>query len=178
MERDKDPPVVTMINNPDPTFIEWNATDNKGIKTIYYTIDDTIPGYTAPKITIPQSGKKQLILSLGRHRIDIIAEDAFRLKGKATQYKDITTAIEPPTTIDSLILYPNPAEDIMHIKYKTNMSQNAYRTIYTLDGKPVERKTIGQMTEEDLDITTLKKGMYIMNIIDGKDRQSIKFIKK
>ncbi|MGV8171330.1 MAG: T9SS type A sorting domain-containing protein, partial [Candidatus Woesearchaeota archaeon] len=72
----------------------------------------------------------------------------------------------------------NPAEDIMHIRYKTNMSKNAYRTIYTLDGKPVERKNIGQITEEDLDITSLKKGMYIMNIVDGTDRQRIKFIKK
>jgi hypothetical protein len=46
------------------------------------------------------------------------------------------------------------------------------------DGKPGERKTIGQMTDEDLDITSLKRGMYIMNIVDGKDRQNLVLKKK
>jgi hypothetical protein len=86
------------------------------------------------------------------------------------------TAIEPPATIDSLILYPNPAEDIMHIRYKTNMSKNAYRTIYTLDGKPVERKNIGNLTEEQIDITHYRRTVYIMRITDGKTEHTLKFI--
>jgi hypothetical protein len=169
-ERESDPPIINIKQNNDPDSLVYNIVE-KNFKSAWYTVNG------GEKKLLGQSGAIKLGLEKGSYIITLGTEDYFRLKNEKIEDR-IITAIEPPPTLENILLYPNPAEGIMHIKYKTNMSQNAYRTIYTLDGKPVVRKTIGQMTEEDLDITTLKKGMYIMNIIEGTDKQNLVFIKK
>ena len=56
------------------------------------------------------------------------------------------------------------------------MSGNAFMSIYTLDGNPVMKKTIGSSTEEDIDVTQYIRGLYIMIITDGTKRKEIKLI--
>jgi hypothetical protein len=68
-------------------------------------------------------------------------------------------------------LFPNPANDILHINVgsvPTNV------TIYTLQGIKVLFKT----NSTEIDISGLRKGIYIASIITGKAKIDRKFIKK
>jgi hypothetical protein len=58
------------------------------------------------------------------------------------------------------------------------MSSNAFMSITTMVGKQVERKTIGNIKEEDIDLASYKKGLYILQVVDGTENQRIKFIKE
>lgn len=129
----------------------------------------------------PESKGKveNVVLANGLYKIIMKASD-LEHTGKDSVMFEIkkTVGIEDTQTEERTLTYPNPVEDILHIKYTAGLSMDAYRTIYSSDGKLIERKTLGNITEEDLDVTSYKSGMYILHIADGKNMQEYKFIKK
>jgi Secretion system C-terminal sorting domain len=87
--------------------------------------------------------------------------------------------IEPGQTLEEKTKYgPNPVDNSLHLFYKSNLSNNAYMTLTTLDGKPIMRQKINGATEGDLDMTKDKPGMYILQIINETKIQRIIFIKE
>ena len=141
--------------------------------TAWYSLDG---GKT--KIPAAQSDTIPLSLADGMYKFIVGGGDEFRLTSKDSVSFEMkkATGIEDPPTLEETVAYPNPTYDILHIKYKSGMSGNAFMSIYTLGGNPVMRKTIGSLTEEDLDMTQYNRGLYIMIITDGTERKEIKLI--
>jgi hypothetical protein len=176
------------INNPPKIKIDSpiEGTTYDQNTSLQYTITDTdfnSASYTINgkgRISMAQNGTIQLYLDNRPYTIVIEATDNMpqTVKDSVRFTMNKPVGIEDSPLENKIGYYPNPVESILHIKYKIGISKNAYRTIYSPEGKPVEKKTIGNISEEDLDVTSYKSGMYILQIVDDKDIQEFKFIKK
>jgi len=79
------------------------------------------------------------------------------------------------TNINSNVtVFPNPAYDNLTIKGDKNIS---FVSIYPIVGNPIIEANISH-TSAVINITTLNKGMYFLNISQGDSKQVIKFIKQ
>lgn len=65
------------------------------------------------------------------------------------------------TDIDSKIIYPNPANDRLYIKYD-NFS--AFVMIFDLQGRQVFNRQIGS---DFIDISNLSEGIYLVKVVDA-----------
>lgn len=76
-------------------------------------------------------------------------------------------------SLSKQLVYPNPVEDILHLKLSEN---NNIITLFDFSGKKLlERKV--EMTSK-LDLSSLKEGIYFLNIENSKETQNFKIIKK
>jgi len=83
---------------------------------------------------------------------------------------------------EQLILYPNPVQDVIHIKYTTASTGNVIINVYDISGRLVHtEETIKQNIEFDrsINVTSLHAGMYNVEVIIGGKKQKTKqFIKQ
>jgi len=89
----------------------------------------------------------------------------------------ITNAGTIETGRSYLNLYPNPAQDELHIAWWMNSSQKVELIIYNLLGQQVVRNEITSNNEE-VNIGALANGFYILQISNGKQRMQSKFLKQ
>ncbi|SDS46577.1 Por secretion system C-terminal sorting domain-containing protein [Formosa sp. Hel1_31_208] len=82
-----------------------------------------------------------------------------------------STLSVPEFTSDALSIYPNPARNILN--FSGMSSENLDLEIFDIVGKSVMRTSIAQ--NENLDITNLQSGMYIIKFNNLSD--TLKFIK-
>ena len=76
-----------------------------------------------------------------------------------------TTAVEDaePDKTNEILVYPNPARDLIHVTYKDNDGHPDPAVIYRLDGKAVERFFLhgGQRNTRNLNLPT---GIYLLRV--------------
>ncbi len=71
-------------------------------------------------------------------------------------------------------LYPNPAADYVYI---SNLYETSLLTIHSIDGKAVLQKQISN-ANEPVDVSNLKKGVYVATLKSDSGTKSTKFIKQ
>lgn len=101
--------------------------------------------------------------------------DSTQLK---VMYNVVATGINTIENKNTFQLYPNPANDIIRVKY--NYDSNADLFIYDITGKIVKRESLihGQ-SDYTLSIADLKPGVYFYSLNNGKEIISMKkLIKK
>ncbi|AXT51699.1 T9SS C-terminal target domain-containing protein [Aquimarina sp. BL5] len=76
-----------------------------------------------------------------------------------------------PSTNESIQIYPNPAKDYISV---VGLTTGDYISIYDLKGKLI-RTVIAKETDEQLEVSELSKGMYIVSIFGGA---KLRFLKK
>ncbi|WP_299333073.1 FG-GAP-like repeat-containing protein [uncultured Psychroserpens sp.] len=76
--------------------------------------------------------------------------------------------------VNDLVIYPNPAKDVLNISTTDNL-QDAIYTIFDINGKRVINSKLDQNT---IDVSTLNTGNYILRIVSGNSIKSQKFIKQ
>lgn len=77
------------------------------------------------------------------------------------------------TLTNSLILYPNPATDVLNLN-TTQGLENAIYTIFSIDGKLLQNNKV---TSSTIDVSALSTGNYILRIVNNGDIKTQKFIK-
>jgi hypothetical protein len=80
---------------------------------------------------------------------------------------------------DNLLLkvYPNPARNLLTVKIKkTKFFQNPLLGIYDLKGKLLMEQPINKENTE-IDINSLKEGVYLIKMSEGKNTKIVKFLK-
>jgi len=79
----------------------------------------------------------------------------------------------------SLIMYPNPANEQLHVLLPNDESGTFQMSIYTVDGKLVQlnRVNVKSATPHVLNIAELKPGSYISILSKGKEAWSGRFVK-
>lgn len=76
-------------------------------------------------------------------------------------------------------VYPNPASDQLFIDLPHTKAGSMTVSILTVDGKEIERSSFDNTNGERLNISSLKPGFYILNVvIDGINHPQYKFYKK
>lgn len=82
-------------------------------------------------------------------------------------------------SLDSIVLYPNPVQDVLYLKVKEETSIKAI-SIYTLEGKEVK---LPQLSFENglvqIPVTNLSKSLYFLSVTDQNNRRAtFKFLVK
>ena len=116
-----------------------------------------------------------------------------QIKNTAHIYFDNNAPIVTNTTLNTLVtpsgisvvnenhgifLYPNPTSDYLRIKvsdFKAN--DHVQFTLLTLNGQIVKSVDV-HSSEEILDVSSLKSGLYFIQIQDGTTRSMEKFVKE
>lgn len=88
--------------------------------------------------------------------------------------------VNSPVVAETFGLYPNPASDFVNVAYKQNKNQPTFIDIYNLKGQkvisnPVSNQTIG-VNHIRLNISGLSKGVYLVNVNTGSQKQTMKLI--
>ena len=95
------------------------------------------------------------------------------------------TAPTIPVTADpggQLIVYPNPTDNILSIRYASPLATKAEARLFTSQGVllqlPVSLKAQNGQFEADISVLNLPAGTYILQLTDGRSTQTERFIKK
>lgn len=90
---------------------------------------------------------------------------------------DITTLSIDDVSVNNFKLYPNPAKDIINIKLKLNINDKIDVNIYNIQGKLVLNTTKALINNKSqIDIASLKSGMYFLKIFDGEKQLTKKLM--
>lgn len=85
------------------------------------------------------------------------------------------TSVNSTQTNDGLLIYPNPAKDLLHLAYSpTDFPKNTFWFLKDAVGKTLMSREIlfiGKKYETDIDVSHLSKGVYYLSI--GKSVQKI-----
>ncbi len=90
--------------------------------------------------------------------------------------------IEEPQTQDEttgaeLLLYPNPASDVLRIKYEKQAADNLSIRVFDMQGKTLIVKQVNDRETLEVDVSQLRAGYYLLQLIDGGERMVAKFVK-
>jgi len=93
---------------------------------------------------------------------------------------NIITGVEPNDKV-GFSLYPNPADDVIHIEIVLDKSQEITARLFSLIGDPIDSKTLTGTTGKnpvDFAASNLPQGVYILQIKSATNTYSTKVIKK
>ena len=78
--------------------------------------------------------------------------------------EELNKAIKKPSPL-YINVYPNPCVESVHIQYSSPDEQSAKARLYTMSGRKIfEKKIVNQGSSQVLDVSRLKRGMYILEI--------------
>lgn len=91
---------------------------------------------------------------------------------------DATSSILDESLSKSIVLAPNPASDFVAINYTFDKTANMEVTIFNTVGQAVVSQKFGAILRgvEKLDISALKSGIYIVNVVEGTRRTNKKLV--
>lgn len=95
----------------------------------------------------------------------------------ATNLKIESSELEATNKVD-ISIYPNPASDQLNIEFYSIENPSVIVNVYSTLGQKVITnaiQTIEGQNKSMLDVSTLKNGMYILEIIDGEEKKIQKF---
>jgi ELWxxDGT repeat protein len=84
-------------------------------------------------------------------------------------------------TPNGLIIYPNPAKDVIQFAYTLQNVQKPTMRIIDADGKIVRSGLLGNTQNANhasVNISTLPAGVYYLQVINGKNVQTARFVKQ
>lgn len=114
--------------------------------------------------------------------------DEFRIYNYALNEDEIAALMGIYTGIDSqpdagkktfdVILYPNPVQDILHIRVLDTKSQSITVEIYNSMGQFMKTEKMGKTSNVTIDVSGLPSGLYIVRAITDNSAVSKQILKK
>ncbi|KAA5537614.1 T9SS type A sorting domain-containing protein [Paenimyroides baculatum] len=157
------------------SFYGFVGTDNgvafptsKGYFCIGYTF-----GNTSRFTSLTFSTANSPIKKLSRN-----TKGELTFKGNYIAYFTTESVTNKEFNQQTFNVYPNPATDILNIQSKENLPENTSFTIYDLSGKIVLNHSAVHSNLNQMNISNLSSGAYILQINNPNINQSFKFIKK
>jgi hypothetical protein len=86
--------------------------------------------------------------------------------------------IDSTTNKYDISLYPNPANDILNLKFESQIDKSLSVQIISMDGKAVKAVSVDGIGETQIDISDLSTGIYITNFYSGNTLISSKRLVK
>ncbi len=75
-----------------------------------------------------------------------------------------------------MMLYPNPASDVLNLDFGQKI-ENVDISVYDMQGRRVITKSVNNTNVDNLNISKLNKGVYILRVNTGTEPQILKFVK-
>jgi hypothetical protein len=102
----------------------------------------------------------------------------FLLSGMTPGESNIYTEINEIENFSRVLLYPNPANDILTVAFDEPVERTAYVVIYSALGQELIRKSIMPgSTMETIDISSFSKGVYFVTIANDLSIRTEKMLK-
>jgi hypothetical protein len=200
--------VITATAESGYAFVRWNDGDTQNPRTFVVTQDTTFTASFAPVYHVEVSQNNTAMGSVhGGGDFSKNATTTLRAtpfsgyrfvqwndgntqnprKIMVTQHATYTATFEVTTTnpnistaiadvkTSTIAIYPNPATDNITIVLPNNVSHASF-TLYDLQGKAVIQKNIN--SRHVISVKHLASGMYIYNVVAGKERYTGKITRK
>lgn len=157
----------TNANQPDPALITqtWTLPEDCYVFTIS---DDFGDGLTGVSTGAPE-GYVDLLTSSGQTIFHLDGEFVYETKAFTNRESLSTAEVNKKNTFG---VYPNPANDVLNI---TGLSGETQFEIHNAVGQLVKK---GKMNDNQVRVSDLAKGVYVITINNAKASESIKFVKK
>ncbi|MCS4300816.1 M43 family zinc metalloprotease [Chryseobacterium sp. BIGb0232] len=160
----------TEDGDPDPALITqvWDLPTDCYVFTISDDFGDGLTGQLAngasgyAKLTVGSSGTGQTIFETN-------GEFSYETKAFTTRESLSTTEVNKKNTFG---VYPNPVNDILNV---TGLSGESQFEIHNTVGQVVKK---GKISDNQIHVADLVKGVYVITINNAKVSESIKFVKK
>jgi hypothetical protein len=86
---------------------------------------------------------------------------------------------EPGNKVSLAEVYPNPSTKTFRLYLSLNGQQNVNIELYSIDGKKLVEKTVGNaQSVVDIDASAYKPGVYLLNVKQGSFNKTIKVIRQ
>jgi hypothetical protein len=125
------------------------------------------------KLTFPDDNLNVVELDGASSAYAISNVRKFDFSGISTQ---IQIPQEPQQSGDDIQLYPNPVNDVLYVKNNSIEKYNLKFEIFDIQGKLL--KVVEQQSINSINVSDLRKGMYICRVHTCKKIEIIKFLKK
>ncbi|MGI8952424.1 MAG: PKD domain-containing protein [Chitinophagaceae bacterium] len=81
---------------------------------------------------------------------------------------------------ESIILYPNPASDVLNVQLNNTMAGKLALNIYDAQQRLIQSKNIynSSSSTEAINVSNLRPGFYFLQIISAHEKSMLKFIKE
>jgi enterochelin esterase-like enzyme len=129
--------------------------------------------YISPGAKITPESNVITDFSAGSITYQIVSEDGKNSESWTVTISKETTAANTTEISDGLTLYPNPVSDLL---YYNCSEQNATVQVTDLTGRVLIQSL--QNKESSLNISSLDKGIYVLNVIGEKRYTPQRFIKE
>lgn len=94
-------------------------------------------------------------------------------------YCAVTTAINENDFAANVALYPNPATHSLHLKINATQIKNAVAAIYNIIGNKIITANVNTTgNDNEINISSLAKGMYFIEIISSEGNYTQRFVKE
>ncbi len=159
---------------------EWNRGDefeNNDFNTDAVTIAGPFTSNTRLRFRCDASGNSDWI-----YIDDVIIEGCSTGNNRVfeTAEPELAEEVQTIETAElALRLFPNPAKDLLNIDYSNVSQETTVVNVYNLAGKVVLQQTTNTSKGDNqlqLDISSLQKGTYILQLNNGKQNAVKKFI--
>ncbi len=148
--------------------LDWEASTDNRLVASYTVLQDG-----APIDTVASSSFTVADLEVGTYVFSVFATDIYGLMSDTTTTVDaeILTGIINVPSAKGIVVYPNPASDILKIK-----TEGSIETIEIAD---ISGKTLLRATNvKEINVNALKKGVYFIKVKTENDIYSSKFVKE
>ena len=157
-------------------FLEFDLDDYGDTLTVYDNASNP------PQIIAEFTGRNlpsPLFCPTSKVRIKFISNRYVTRRGWKLVYFSSMNAVEESSNISSLSVYPNPGHDKLSLRFITDYADRMTFRLTNIQGQVMIEEIFdasGQV-ERDIDISSLNKGVYLIELIGGEGILRRKFIK-
>lgn len=156
--------------------ISWETYSENPGSTYEVERSNTNNNFTS-LTTIPAKGSSSKYVFWDNHPLTGVNYYRIKLNDVSvkTEYSNIVKINNTPAAT-MLTAYPNPVKDVLTLTLQTTRGNNATVIIHNLQGKPV-KQMIMTADQQQLDLSSLPKGLYILQYRDDSNTVVIKIEK-
>lgn len=181
---DREAPRLELLGPESLKIPRWSVFEDPGIKIKdNYQTQEELESHIEISTNFELNSAGEFFANLGGWKyITYVVTDASGNKSKAvTRYIEaredlVPTGIGEYGEADKLMVYPNPAGDVLKVRFKEDIATSATVIVYNMLGEEVMKitKTALSSTEEiTLNTSELKDGIYMLKLEYG-DKQATK----
>ncbi len=151
--------------------LHFNNFETEANKDILYIKNSTAP-YNTITTYSGTSFPNDVTFNVGQIMLEFVSDYENEFQGFDISYTTSGAGIGSIDAINNVIIFPNPAQDILNISFNSIIKQDLVYTIYSLDGKVLltdKWNTTEGNINKTININKLSGGIYLLELKNQKN---------
>ena len=165
-------PAGTGLRLPQSAILTLKAPEDTSYRYQWFRNNDSLPNARTYTLSVAKAGT---------YKVRVTQQGCVGWSTERIVETSVVTATVPDP-VALFLIYPNPAETSLHVRYSNPSIKQAQAQILDLQGQvwqpPVLLKAQSGEIQGDFTIQQLPPGSYILQLTDGDTTQTARFIKK